>query len=159
MRTNLNYIMEIHETRDSKVAATLVTLGHPLRQTDPCTWYREGEREYGVFFHETSLGAPLTIAEVLESYRDPSEFDRCHDAIVAAVPAEQRQAVSKLIHRACVASIREGFSNYRFPVMSELHRSKSDLGMIVERRGNKTLYVGKAVSSDQVSELKKEGGF
>lgn len=151
--------MQIHETRDSKVAATLVTLGHPLRQTDPCTWYREGEREFGVFFHESHGDAPLSIAEVLECYRDPSEFDRCHDAIVAAVPAEQRQAVSKLIHRACVSSIREGFSNYRFPIMSELHRSKNDFGLVVERRGNKTLYVGKAVPVEQVSELKKEGGF
>ena len=147
------------DTRDSKLSSALSMIGHNLSNTDPCEWYQEASGSYGVFFHEAQPGLPLSVEEVAKIWRDNEAFDSLTESILSYVPEADKETVNKMIHGLAVASARSVFGWYKSVTMPALNRSKEEQGFTLERRGNKTLKVGKNVSETDIAELKKEGGF
>jgi len=134
-------------------------IGHNLCNPNPCEWYQEASGSYGVFFHEAQQGLPLSVEEVAKIWRDNGAFDSLAESILSYVAEDDKEAVNKLIHGVSVASARSVFGWYKSVTMPALNRSKEEQGFTLERRGNKTMKVGKNVSESDIADLKKAGGF
>lgn len=149
-----------HSTDDSALAAAFVALQHQMRQTDPAIWRLENGKPRCSYFFETNQPAPLPIEEIKQAWDEgAAAFDKAEQYLLHFVPEDQRAEASKILHAAAVGAMAVYVMKYKGDVIPLMNRSKKEIGLHVEHRGNKTAFFGRGLSEDKIAELKREGNF
>lgn len=154
---------KVFETIDTKLAAALMALGHELRNPGPCAWHREindgkAKEECIFFFDPEQEGAELNIEQIVKAWGDRNVFDEFEQTVLDLVPEDKRDLIRGSLHAAAACAMRHWVEKYKL-AMALLNRSKNEIGMSLERRGDKTLYAGRNVSEARIAELKQAAGF
>jgi hypothetical protein len=147
-------------TDDSALAAAIVALHHQMRQTDPAVWRLENGKPRCSYFFDAGQPAPLSIDEIKLAWESGgAAFEKAETFLLSFVPEDQREEASKMLHAAAVDAMAVYKLKYKGEVIPLMNRSKKEIGLHVETRGNKTAYFGRGLSEEAIAKLKREGNF